>query len=71
MPQKPINDSNTSNFSINSCADIVDSQNPDNPNCQPVANASAVFPGCCPVLQCATASPLTTLSPTGRLFIIH
>lgn len=48
-----------------SCADILDSQNPDNPNCQPVADTTAAFPSCCPVLQCATASPLTTLSPTA------
>ncbi|XP_052090555.1 uncharacterized protein LOC127727148 [Mytilus californianus] len=48
-----------------SCTEITDSYNPDSPNCLPVANTTLSFPGCCPVLSCATASPVTTISPTA------
>lgn len=47
--------------------EITAGENPDDPNCQPVANTGLAFPGCCPSLSCVTASPLTTISPTGNL----
>lgn len=48
-----------------SCMEITAGENPDDPNCQPVANTGLAFPGCCPSLSCVTASPLTTISPTA------
>ncbi|GFO18880.1 hypothetical protein PoB_004538500 [Plakobranchus ocellatus] len=35
----------------------------DSENCEWVSNSSATYPDCCPMLSCATATPLTTIDP--------
>ncbi|KAJ8306480.1 hypothetical protein KUTeg_017025, partial [Tegillarca granosa] len=48
------------------CYPITGDDNPDAGNCQEVSNTTLSFPDCCPKLECATASPLTTVAPTGQ-----
>ncbi|KAL5017666.1 hypothetical protein ScPMuIL_007255 [Solemya velum] len=46
------------------CYPITNNDIPDKDNCREVANTSLPFPGCCPEVQCDSATPMTTISPS-------
>ncbi|XP_071118186.1 uncharacterized protein [Haliotis cracherodii] len=55
----------SANFIIlETCREITNDENPDDDNCNKVADSSQSFPGCCPELQCSKSPPITTPSPT-------
>jgi hypothetical protein len=41
--------------------EITANENPDDPNCQPVANTGLTFPGCCFTFLLCTRSKLFSL----------